>query len=853
MITENLSTLKIYQLTQEQYDERVASNSIDPNALYMTPDEGVDLGGYAEAGHVHSDYETKSDANAKLTEAKEYTDLTVSTVANDKADKNHNHDDKYDTKGSANTALNSAKEFTTTKTDELSEEIKNKQFYVTVTDNGDETYSADKTFDELTDAYNDGKLIYCNFIFADLPFCVPMTINTSLAGAFGFFGSLETLTFTIIITEEGVSVSHIMLPTMSDVPLVNTSFDKSDNTSAIANSVVTKKFEEVDTNINNHISNISNPHKVTKTQVGLGNVDNTSDINKPVSTAQKTAIDTALSSANTYTDGEIDNIASNFEIVIGTMYGNGADLTEDGEVRTIREIANDEANDALISAKAYTDEKTANILSDSTVNAKISTHNTSTSAHSDIRDLITGLTTKLNNFLDVDDTTTDQLSEIITLINNNKGTLESLTSSKINVSDIVNNLTTNNTSKVLSAAQGVAIKALIDELQSALDEHTHAIADVSGLQAALDGKAASSHGTHVSYSTTAPVMDGTASVGSASTVARSDHKHPTDTSRASKTEFDNHVADTTKHITSTERTNWGTAYTHSQTAHAPSNAEKNQNAFSNITIGTTTVAADSVTDTVTFVGSNVTITPDATNDTITFAVAGGSTSTAGILKLTNSTSSTSTTTAATPNSVKSAYDLANTANTAAIAAQSTADGKADASHSHEIADVTGLQTALDGKASSSHGTHVSFDATNKPKMDGTAAFGTSSKVARADHVHPTDTSRASQTDLDALETVVSGKADSGHTHSAATTSAAGFMSTDMVTKLNGIAAGANKTTVDSSLSTTSTNPVQNKVVNSAITANTNSISTHTSQISALQTAINDIQEITSEEVQSWFA
>ena len=47
------------------------------------------------------------------------------------------------------------------------------------------------------------------------------------------------------------------------------------------------------------------------------------------------------------------------------------------------------------------------------------------------------------------------------------------------------------------------------------------------------GAAASNHGTHVSYSTTAPVMDGTASAGSASTVARSDHKHPTDTSRAS--------------------------------------------------------------------------------------------------------------------------------------------------------------------------------------------------------------------------------------------------------------------------------------------------------------------------------
>ena len=105
--------------------------------------------------------------------------------------------------------------------------------------------------------------------------------------------------------------------------------------------------------------------------------------------------------------------------------------------------------------------------------------------------------------------------------------------------------------------------------------HSHAIADVTGLQTALDGKAESSHGTHVTYSTTAPVMDGTASVGSASTVARSDHKHPTDTSRASKTEFDTHTSNTTVHITSTERTNWGEAYTHSQAAHAPSNAQAN--------------------------------------------------------------------------------------------------------------------------------------------------------------------------------------------------------------------------------------------------------------------------------------
>lgn len=41
----------------------------------------------------------------------------------------------------------------------------------------------------------------------------------------------------------------------------------------------------------NHIASTSNPHTVTATQVGLGNVDNTSDANKPVSTATQTALD----------------------------------------------------------------------------------------------------------------------------------------------------------------------------------------------------------------------------------------------------------------------------------------------------------------------------------------------------------------------------------------------------------------------------------------------------------------------------------------------------------------------------------------------------------------------------------
>lgn len=51
-----------------------------------------------------------------------------------------------------------------------------------------------------------------------------------------------------------------------------------------------------------------------------------------------------------------------------------------------------------------------------------------------------------------------------------------------------------------------------------------------------------------------------------------------------------------------------------------SGAEVNQNAFSNVKVGSTTVAADTKTDTLELVaGSNVTLTPDATNDKVTIA------------------------------------------------------------------------------------------------------------------------------------------------------------------------------------------------------------------------------------------
>lgn len=56
------------------------------------------------------------------------------------------------------------------------------------------------------------------------------------------------------------------------------------------------------TNTTNHITNKENPHGVTKTQIGLGNVDNTADNDKPVSIAQQTALDGKLDKVTTTTN-----------------------------------------------------------------------------------------------------------------------------------------------------------------------------------------------------------------------------------------------------------------------------------------------------------------------------------------------------------------------------------------------------------------------------------------------------------------------------------------------------------------------------------------------------------------------
>lgn len=173
----------------------------------------------------------------------------------------------------------------------------------------------------------------------------------------------------------------------------------------------------------------------------LGQIDNLAKKSE-VPTKVSDLIDDSDHRTVTDTEKAAWNAKSNFS-------GNYNDLTNKPTIPSTDGLATENYVNNAISAIPIPD-----------VSGQINTHNTSTSAHNDIRTLISDLTTRLNAIADSDDTTLDQMSEIVAYIKSNKTLIEQITTNKVSVSDIIDNLTTNVSNKPLSAAQGVALKAL---------------------------------------------------------------------------------------------------------------------------------------------------------------------------------------------------------------------------------------------------------------------------------------------------------------------------------------------------------------------------------------------------------
>lgn len=116
-----------------------------------------------------------------------------------------------------------------------------------------------------------------------------------------------------------------------------------------------------------------------------------------------------------------------------------------------------ELYDATTSSKGITK------LTDSVSSASTTTAATPNSVKK-AYDAVTELKTKLNALADSDDTTLDQLSEIVAYIKSNRSLISSITTDKVSVSDIIDNLTSTDTNKPLSAKQGKALNDLITAL-----------------------------------------------------------------------------------------------------------------------------------------------------------------------------------------------------------------------------------------------------------------------------------------------------------------------------------------------------------------------------------------------------
>ena len=224
------------------------------------------------------------------------------------------------------------------------------------------------------------------------------------------------------------------------------------------------------------------------------------------------------------------------------------------------------------------------------------------------------------------------------------------------------------------------------------------------------------------------------------------------------------------------------------------NAEVNQNAFSNVVVGSTTISADSKTDTLTLVaGNNVTLTPDSTNDKITIAAK-------------DTTYSAATTSS---NGLMSASDKSKLDGIATGATKTIIDTSLSGTSTNPVQNKI-IKLALDGKAGTAvatTNTNGLMSATDKKKLDDIATGA--NKI-----IVDTTLSDSSTNPVEnkVIHSALSGKASTA----VATQSVNGLMSSADKKKLDGIAIGATKITVDTALSSTSTNPVQNKVINSAL-------------------------------------
>jgi hypothetical protein len=151
----------------------------------------------------------------------------------------------------------------------------------------------------------------------------------------------------VILSKADVGLSEVDNTSDADKPVstltqlaLDKKVDKQTGYSLISNTALAKlnnlpsqselsgELQTLSGNLSSHVDNKENPHEVTKDQVGLGNVDNTSDADKPVSTATQTALDEKVSKTTKINGHALD---TDITILKGDIGLGNVDNTSDAD------------------------------------------------------------------------------------------------------------------------------------------------------------------------------------------------------------------------------------------------------------------------------------------------------------------------------------------------------------------------------------------------------------------------------------------------------------------------------------------------------------------------------------------
>lgn len=228
----------------------------------------------------------------------------------------------------------------------------------------------------------------------------------------------------------------------------------------------------------------------TKSEVGLTNVDNTSDTSKPVSTAQQTAIDTAYTNANKYTDKKVAELIGSAPETMDTLEEVAAAIQKNKDVETaLNEAIGKKANQTELDT--HTGNSTIHITASERTNWNAAkTHADSAHARTDATKVEKSTT---NGNIKINGTET-------TVYTHPSGTNpHGTTKSDVGLGNVDNTADSEKSVKYATSA-GSASSVTWNNVSGkpstySPSSHTHSIANITNLQNILDDKAASNH-TH---------------------------------------------------------------------------------------------------------------------------------------------------------------------------------------------------------------------------------------------------------------------------------------------------------------------------------------------------------------------